>query len=302
MIADKPLFGHGVGVFNREYMLYQANYFEQHSQSSFVMVADNVAYPYNELIHISIELGLFGACLLLVVFISGFTSRSSGMAGRSLKAGLAAFIVFSLFSYPAEIFELLLLPAVLLGALQDKPVYSLRVFCRMKLAGIGLLTGLIFFSVTGMSISRKIFEEIKQLTISNTQIPTPYCERYFPVFVYNAGFNMSYLSALCRFSCRPDYQSKIRNIFPSSETYCLLGEASECYGEYKHAEQLYQKTANMVPNRILPNYYLWRLYVKLGDHNQAHEMAQKILSQQVKMENTFTLQVKGEMRKYLKPE
>jgi len=41
--------------------------------------------------------------------------------------------------------------------------------------------------------------------------------------------------------------------------------------------------------------------VKHGDSEQAHAIAQKILTQPVKGETTFTLQVKGEMRRYLFP-
>jgi tetratricopeptide (TPR) repeat protein len=110
---------------------------------------------------------------------------------------------------------------------------------------------------------------------------------------------MTYLPILCRLPCHPDHWQKIKNIFPSSETYCRLGEACECDGQYECAEQLYQKAADMVPNRISPNYHLWQLYVKQGDCTQAHAMAQKILSQPVKVENTFTLRVKGQIKRYL---
>jgi hypothetical protein len=298
MIADNPLFGHGVGAFDREYMLYQAAYFERHPQSSFVMVADNAAYPYNEFFHVLIELGIVGGFLLVTVFIAGLACNSFGIINRSLKAGLAVFIIFSLFSYPTEIFELLLLPVTLLGTLPGKSVYSLRIVRRMKPACISLLIGIIFFSILGTSVLHKIYLEIKQLTISDIQIPTPYCDRYFSVFVYNDDFNSAYLSALCRLPCRPDYWPKIKNIFPSSETFCRLGEACEYSGQYEQAEQFYRKAANMVPTRISPNYYLWKLYVKLGNHNQARTMAQKILSQPVKVENTFTLRVKGQIRQY----
>jgi hypothetical protein len=300
MIAESPLFGHGAGVFDREYMLYQAAYFEQYPQSSFAMVADNAAYPYNEWIHVSIEFGLLGACLLFAVFITGFACRSSNIILLSLKAGLSTFFVFSLFSYPAEIFELLLIPPVLLGTLSSKPICKIPVFRCMKIVGIGLLVVIMFFTAAGIYVSRKIFDEIKQLTVSEAQIPTPYCERYFPVFAYNESFNAAYLSALCRLPCQSDREAKIKNIFPSSEAFCRLGEVCECSGEYKQAEQFYLKAANMVPNRISPNYHLQRLYVKLGKHNQARAAALKILSQPVKVENTFTLQVKGEMKMYLK--
>jgi len=299
IVIDKPLCGHGIGAFNREYMLYQAAYFEQHPQSSFVMVADNVAYPYNEFLHVLIELGIIGGILLIAVFIAGFTTRSSGIIDRSLKAGLATFIVFSLFSYPVVIFELLLLPAIFLGTLLGRTFYTLRIFYWMKLIGIVLLISITVFAVAEIRVAKKTFEEIVQLTISDTKIPTPYCDRYFFIFVYNINFNTAYLSALCQLPCQLDYWPKIKRICPSSETFCQLGEACECYGQYEQAEQFYRKAANMVPTRIVPNYHLWQLYIKQGYYDQAQAIAQKILSQPVKVETTFTLRIKGQVKQYL---
>ena len=299
MIAEKPLFGHGVGAFDREYMLYQADYFEQHPESPLAMVADNAAYPYNELVHVLIELGIVGGILLSVVFFAGFAFRSSDKINQLIKAGLVAFLVFSLFSYPVEVIELLILPAVLLGSLPGKPVYTLRIRPCMTFVGIGLLTGIIFLSVTSISVLRKISGEVAQLAASGTSISTPLCDRYFPALKYNVDFNMTYLSILCRLPCQPENRHKIENLFPSSETFCRLGEAYECYGEDERAEQLYRKASDMVPTRILSNYRLWQLYIKRGDEKLAYAMAQKILSLPVKVENTFTLQVKGKMKQYL---
>ena len=50
MIADKPLFGHGTGGFQKEYMLYQASYFRNHPESGYKMRADIVKHPFNEFI------------------------------------------------------------------------------------------------------------------------------------------------------------------------------------------------------------------------------------------------------------
>ncbi|MCL1941999.1 MAG: O-antigen ligase family protein [Candidatus Azobacteroides sp.] len=299
MIAEKPLFGRGVGAFDREYMLYQADYFEHHPESPLATTADNAAYPYNELIHVLIESGIVGGILLSAVFFAGLAFRSSDRINQSLKAGLTAFIVFSLFSYPAEVIELLILPAIFLGSLQGQLVYILPVRPYMKYVAAGLLSGIIVLSVTSLSVLHKISGEIARSTASGGHIPTPCCDRYFPILKYNADFNMTYLPALCRLPCQTENRCKIENLFPSSETFCCLGEAYECYGEDKRAEQFYRKAADMVPARILPNYRLWQLYVKYGDEKQAGVMARKILSQPVKVENTFTLQVKGKMKRYL---
>lgn len=48
MIADKPILGHGMGGFGREYMHYQADYFKSNPESSSIQYADNIKYPYNE--------------------------------------------------------------------------------------------------------------------------------------------------------------------------------------------------------------------------------------------------------------
>ncbi len=68
MICDKPVLGHGVAAFKKEYILYQAKYFEQHPSSDFAKVADNVAYPYNEFLHVFIEQGLVGGIIVIILF------------------------------------------------------------------------------------------------------------------------------------------------------------------------------------------------------------------------------------------
>lgn len=42
MIADKPVWGHGVGGFNINYMYYQANYFARHPESRYLQYSDNI--------------------------------------------------------------------------------------------------------------------------------------------------------------------------------------------------------------------------------------------------------------------
>jgi Lipid A core - O-antigen ligase and related enzymes len=71
MITDKPLFGHGIGGFQREYMLYQAEYFKNHPDSNYAMLADIVKHPFNEFL-LLVEQGLVGGLLvgLFIFFLS----------------------------------------------------------------------------------------------------------------------------------------------------------------------------------------------------------------------------------------
>lgn len=84
---------------------------------------------------------------------------------------------------------------------------------------------------------------------------------------------------------------------PNCETWCDLGEACEGVGDYGRAENYYRTASYMVPTRLRPNYLLWKLYIGSGRETEAREMARKILSMPLKVENTFTLRVRDEVRK-----
>ncbi len=83
---------------------------------------------------------------------------------------------------------------------------------------------------------------------------------------------------------------------PSCEKWCDLGEESERDGCIAQAEHYYRTASYMVPTRIRPIYMLWRMYVRNGRGTEAREVAWKILSMPLKLENTFTLRAKDEVR------
>ncbi len=55
----------------------------------------------------------------------------------------------------------------------------------------------------------------------------------------------------------------------------------------------------MIPTRIRPNYKLWNLYLLQQDTVNARKMALHILAQRVKVENTFSIKVRGRMKQFL---
>lgn len=86
---------------------------------------------------------------------------------------------------------------------------------------------------------------------------------------------------------------------PDCETWCDLGQASEAAGEPGHAEEYYRTASFMIPTRLRPNYLLWKLYLDAGRNDDATRTARKILSMPLKVENTYTLRVKDEVREWL---
>lgn len=60
MIKEKPLLGHGIGGFQANYMNYQANYFKQNPDSSFVRLADSTNRAFNEYVLLIVNYGFVG--------------------------------------------------------------------------------------------------------------------------------------------------------------------------------------------------------------------------------------------------
>jgi len=102
MIADKPLLGHGIGGFQREYMLYQAEYFRNYPDSSFAMLADIVKHPFNEFLLILVEQGLMGGVFLGFFVFCLIREYRMSKCSENFYAMLclAGISVFSCFSYP----------------------------------------------------------------------------------------------------------------------------------------------------------------------------------------------------------
>jgi tetratricopeptide (TPR) repeat protein len=77
-IAQKPLFGYGVGRFEAEYNNWQADYFKSHSDEMDGvkgMVAGNTKYCFNEYLEMAAEIGIIGL-LLFIGIITFLLSRT----------------------------------------------------------------------------------------------------------------------------------------------------------------------------------------------------------------------------------
>ena len=294
MICDKPVFGHGISAFDQKYMYYQAAYFAENENSNFAFIADNVAYAYNEFIHISVEMGILGLLFLLLIFYVAFSSKGQ----MPQKSALAALLVFSMFSYPADVFPLLFLFPVIVACINTKTLKNIdlsrsfmAIFCLVLfyLSYINFKTELYF---------RKVSCEYLQIDANSEKINN---------YVVNHYKRLQYYPEFCRFYANWLNNNLSENLlfnslelFPSSEHYCYFGELYFEKEMYSEAEKCFTTAALMTPNRILPNYNLFKLYQKLEDKAKAAAMAHKIIKQPVKINNTQTIKIQHEMEKYLR--
>ena len=115
---------------------------------------------------------------------------------------------------------------------------------------------------------------------------------------YNRTYHDYYMDWLIE-QPNSEYSERIKNILPSCENYCWLGEYFLAKKDYKQAETTLRTAADMIPTRIRPKYQLWQLYVETENLPAALEIAQKIINTPVKVESVYTLKVKTQMKKYL---
>lgn len=301
MVKDSPLLGHGIGAFKWKYMLYQAHYFERHDNENEKMVADNVGHAYNEFLHLAVEIGIVG--LLITLFILGSVYikgiMNTDFDTQVAKAGLLVWIVFSMFSYPVDVFPLLFLLPLLLGCLQQN-TYMLVVPFHYFYTAFSVV--LLLFAV--WTFRQGIFyqETSRQLSGLSWKKSTPtleFMDSHYLRLKSNVKFSLFYHHWLSKCASGDVATSRMKEILPTSESYCWLGDYYCRIGYYKEAEAVYQKASLMVPTRFRPRYKLWKLYREMNDSVNATKMAQQLLSQQLKVENSFTINAKWEIQMYL---
>ena len=102
-IAEKPVFGYGLGNFAGTYGQAQYGYFILGVDEKEAMTADSPAYAFNEFIQIGVEQGIVGLLLFLGIIIIAVASciRSQGKAG--VLGAIVAVLVFGFTSYPLSV-------------------------------------------------------------------------------------------------------------------------------------------------------------------------------------------------------
>ena len=299
MIFDKPLFGHGVGSFNKEYMLYQAKYFEGNPDSSLIMVADNVGFPYNEFLHITIELGLAGLLFVVIILSVVLFSESKNYDQKNYKAGLVGLVVFSMFSYPSSIFSLfIILPIFLGGAVMHFNEIN-RCFISLKCITIPLLCCFSIVAIKELLFYRSIYEIQQNLKYRQDKQSFIFMENHLEKLMSDPLFNAQY-SYFMLYKYKKEISDEIIYLInPSCDVYCDIGDIFYKKGNIESAKYYYGTASYMIPSRITPKYKLWRLHLENRNTEIAKEMANKIASQELKVQNTSAIRMKYEVRKWL---
>lgn len=288
MIKEKPM-GFGWNGFIHHYMHYQADYLSIHPDTIFSVLADNVAFPYNEFLHVAISFGIPGLVLLLFLLWNTVAFPASSPKDMITKSLLVNHLVFSFFSYPTDsIYTCLLFPFLIL--ISRKRVFGT---CVNILCGAIVVVATVLF-IKRDTLERKIcnecfhyqeqrfdklfhedpsglslFPELRELIVE--RIPTEHLTRH-SVYVLESARQC-----------------------PNSESFCRAGDVLAIQGEVQAALSYYEEASRMVPSRLTPRYKAFCLLLKNGQNKEAKEKGNEILSMDLKIRNREVIQIRNEV-------
>lgn len=91
-------------------------------------------------------------------------------------------------------------------------------------------------------------------------------------------------------------EDTISSLLPTCENWCNIGEYYLHENDHITAQKYLKQAALMIPTRVRPNYLLWKSYIETNDITKAQQIGRHILTQPIKVENTFTLRAKKEIK------
>lgn len=302
MIIANPVVGNGLMSFRRDYMRYQADYLNEHPEAEEQMLLSNNGFAFNEFIRIFYEQGFIG--LLIALIILAKFIRESNRQNSPYYLCFISFIVFSCFSYPFEVFLLVLLVAMLTGALSEnnplvitkKSLYLRRIilsiFCIFTIA------------ITGWQWKKKVqIENALTYYLYRNDIDSfNYIQRHYNEIKYSTNFILRYARILY---LKGEYHAAIPvieqaiHLYPTTDKYCELGNIYQSIFLYKKAEKAYNEAIYLLPKRIYPHYCLFLLYKETGQKNKAIEKAYDIINISPKKVNQRYIEIKSDVENFI---
>ena len=273
MIKDKPVFGSGFDQFKAHYMDYQAAFFEQNPDSEEAMVAGDTNYAFNELLQQTVENGIVGLVLLLVVLGSVFivsdykfqvTSFRLQVLGYRLqvftpaltdsgwerqilwiaRAGIISIIVFALFSYPVQILPIkmsMVLYLATIASLVPQKEIAISGNNNRTNSGFFIYTARILFSCLIFLLAFAGFIFIKTHTNAFRD--------------WNSAYQLYQLGAYD--ACLEDYEKAYPVLKNNGDFLTNYGKALSMAEKHAEAIDILQQAEKYYPNTVV--------YTALGD-------------------------------------
>lgn len=256
MILNNPLLGLGHNGFSAYYMDYQASYFRDNPNSPFALTADNIVYPFNEILYLGINFGLLGIVIfviLLISFIHIIIKRCYNV--KILLISIVSTLMIWCFFYNPlhEPFTWIILFSLIIIVIHmnNNVNYYLNIlilllsFSLFCLFVSHLHNKLSWYMVqnSSSSISDDVMQKYEEL-FSNLSNDVDFLYNYGAELHYTNQYEKSiHVLERCE-TMLNDYNVQML----LADNYYKLGNLDTAYEKFKYANE-------MIPNRFLPLYY-----------------------------------------------
>ncbi len=298
--SHAPWMGVGIGGFKNACAEGIAELYATNS-ANHLYVSGNVAdYAFCDILKILVEQGIVGVTLCLIV--TAITLHNVYSYSKSLFYSLFSLLVFSLFSYPFELYPFRAI-VVIIAALSSEAVYNIEEIKRIGpmllfLMSIAIMAG---YMAKEINLRCKIDKEADMLLCMQ-----PYLMEDFPKILSKESDNPRILFIFAK-TLRNNGRYNDSNAFLHKGTlvsndpmfFLLQGNNYKDMDCHNLAEQAYLKSYAIMPNRLYPLYQLMLLYESIGLKEKAKRMAKKILESKSKVDSQATEVIKNKARAML---
>lgn len=320
-MASKSWYGEGLGGFSGGYGYAQQEYFKSgRGTAKEEWLAGEPEYAFNEFAQIAAEQGYVPLALFLLTLAFAFVT---GIRHRRFMAvgGLAALLVFALFSYPFSLIPFLIVTIFFLtscistrfSAVDDLYLNPIVLRTRKQWNAYTVIAVLLLSTIYVVQTLYKRYPVFQAHQIwGQSQIyyqtgmygrvvelykPLYPLMRDQPRFLFEYGRSL-YMTG--------EYEESKSVLFKGVSISAdpmfriLIGRNEQMKKDFRRAEVHYRNAANQVPNRLYPFYLLAKLYDETGEYEKAYNMAVKVVNKEVKIHSPAIEEMKAEMREYIK--
>lgn len=298
-IKKHPFIGYGPYGFQSEYMLQQANFFKENSDSIYENNADEVRYPMNEFVYLWFNYGIIGPVLLTSLYIFPFILffRKKRELTQELLLPLLSVIIFSFFSYPFHyqsswlVFLLCFLVPFHVVCHKISISFNLRM-CLLCLIGALLAIRLsidIYYEYQWRKAEILSFKGKHKEALNRYEYLYGYFQgnRFFLYDYAMAAFkggNMQYAHYLINESGR-HWNGYAREL--------LSGDICLNLNEYDEALEHFTEAHFMCPVRFAPLEGMYKLYNLTGNDTKSDSIAKIIANKRVKVKSIDVERIKN---------
>jgi tetratricopeptide (TPR) repeat protein len=321
-IMEHP-WGIGLGNFGGAYGDAQAAYFASGAGAEWEKhVAEGVEYAFNEYLQICIEAGI----IPFIIFVAfAVYTLSSGIRKRNyIPAGaLVSLLIFASMSYPFNVLPFVI-AFVFLSALcmadnnnnntdGDKakkpyPKFVIWAFLVTFPLSVVLLSSASSpdsqSSIFNFQLNYVAYKQWKTTQVLygmslHREAAEEFSEQY-PYLQGEIKFLFEYAQSLSKseqYEKSNEVLGKAIQISCDPMLYNVMGKNYQALKQYGLAEQCFQKSINLVPNRLYPHYLLAKLYHEMGLKDKAEAETNIVLNKPPKVESMAVEEMKEELLK-----